>query len=227
MANEIVKQEPNYFEKYGDAATARNIVGKLLKFTKFGEYLAGIENQQVPIGTVLVAYMPSFAVGYIRWEDNRPVQAEMGYVGDGFIPPKRNDLGWNDAAEWEHDDRGAPRDPWQFTNSLILIDLNDNDLYTFNTSSKGGLGAMGGLSKTYGRHKRAHPRDLPKVKLGVDSYRHSNKAFGEIRFPVFSIDGWFPVDNLPLLEELPPFDEGPKYVEKTLKEEMDGDSIPF
>lgn len=229
MANEIMKQEPNYYEKYGDAAAARNIVGKLLKFTKFGEYRAGVENEEVPIGTDLVAYMPSLAVGYVRWEDNRPAQTEVGYIGEGYVPPRRNDLGFNNMAEWECDDKGAPRDPWQFTNSLIFIDLHKGCLYTFNTSSRGGLGAMTGLSKIYGRHKRTKPRELPTIKLGVDSYRHSNKAYGEIRFPVFKIvdDQWFPVDDLPLLEGLPEFVEGEKYVEKTLKQEFAGDEIPF
>lgn len=228
MANEIAKHEPNFYEKYGDAATARNIVGKLLKFTKFGEYHAGIENENVPIGTELVAYMSSLAAGYIRWEGGKPAQSEMGYVGEGFVPPKRNDLGWNDAGEWESDDRGNPRDPWQFTNSIIFIDLNREILYTFNTSSKGGLGALGGLSKAYGRHVKTNPRQLPTVKIGLDSYKHSVKAYGEIRFPVFEIiDGkWFPVDELPPFEGLPPFIEPQRQIETTMKQDM-SDIIPF
>lgn len=226
--NEIAKREPNFYERYGDAATARNIVGKLLKFTKFGEYKAGIDNENIPIGTMLVAYMPSFAAGYVRWEGGSPAQAEMGYVGEGFVPPKRNDLGWNDAEEWDKDDRGGPRDPWQFTNSLIFIDVDKYALYTFNTSSKGGLGALGGLSKIYGRHIKTHPRDLPTIKLGVDSYPHRIKAYGDIRYPVFAIvgDRWFPVDDLPPLEGLPPFTEI-NQIETTLKEDMQDDSIPF
>lgn len=231
MTNEITKTEPNYYEKYGDAANSRSIIGKLLKFTKFGEYCAGIENELIPIGTMMVAYMPALAVGYVRWENNSPAQAEMGYVGDGFVPPKRNDLGWNDAKEWDTDDKGTPRDPWQFTNSLILIDIDQALLYTFNTSSKGGIGAVASLSKIYGRHTRASPRELPTVKLGVDSYRHSNKAYGEIRIPVLSVvpERWISIDDLPPLEGLaglPSLTET-KYVEKTLKEELAGDEIPF
>lgn len=230
MANEIAKQEPNFYEKYGDAATARNIVGKLLKFTKFGEYVAGIENEVIPIDTMLIAYMPSLAAGYVRWENGKPAQAEMGYVGEGFIPPKRNDLGWNDASEWETNDRGGPRDPWQFTNSLIFIDINKSALYTFNTSSDGGLKALGGLSKIHGRHMKTHPRDLPTVKIGGGSYKHSVKAYGEIRYPIFTVvsDKWFPVDELPPLEGLPPFIEPPRQIETTLKQDMGEDGeIPF
>lgn len=228
MTNEIAKNGPNYFEKYGEAATQRAIVGRLLKFTKFGEYVAGQENELIAVGTELIAYMPSLTVGYVRWEDNAPAQYEIGYVKDGFVPPRRNDLGYNDAGEWNTDDRGNPRDPWQFTNSLIFIDIESRLLYTFNTASKGGLGAMGGLSKVYGRHMKEKPRDLPTVKLGVSSYRHTRKEFGEIRVPLFTIvtNKWVPVDDLPPLDGLPSFVET-KHIETTMKEDMGGDGIPF
>lgn len=228
MANEIARSEPNFYEKYGDAATTRNIVGRLLKFTKFGEYCAGIENEVIPVDTALIAYMPSLAAGYVRWAGGRPAAAEMGYVGEGFVPPKRNDLGFNDAAEWESDDKGNKRDPWQFTNSLIFIDLGKNLLYTFNTSSRGGLDAIGGLSKIYGRHMKVYPRDLPMIKIGVGSYKHTVKAYGEIRYPIFMIinDKWLSVDELPPFEGLPPFIEPQRQIETTLRDDT-GDEVPF
>lgn len=228
MANEITRQEQNFYEKYGDLASARSIVGKLLKFSKFGEYRAGIDNEEIPLGTELVAYMPSLATGYVRWENGSPAQAEMGYVGEGFVPPKRNDLGWNDSSEWSKDDRGVPRDPWQFTNSIIFIDLSKKALLTFNTGSKGGLGAVGGLSKIYGRHVKTAPRELPTIRLGVDSYPHKIKSYGEIRFPVFSIvgDRWISVDDILPLEELPPFVET-RSLETTIREDFRDDGISF
>ncbi|HEX8837681.1 MAG TPA: hypothetical protein VF748_12145 [Candidatus Acidoferrum sp.] len=224
MANEIAKQEPNYFEKYGEAATQRAIVGRLLKFTKFGEYVAGQDNMAVPIGTSLVAYMPSLAVGYVRWENSRPVDYQMGYVREGFVPPNRNDLEFNNMAQWEVDNTGRPRDPWQFTNSLIFIDLVDAKAFTFNTSSKGGLGAVGNLSKIYGRHVKTAPDDLPLIKLGVDSYRHFKREYGEIRVPVFEVEGWTPKDSLPYIEGLPsPDDDPPPPAEEVLLD----DRVPF
>lgn len=227
MANEVAKQGPNYFEQYGAAATQRSIVGRLLKFTKFGEYVAGQENSLLPIGTELVAYMPAFAAGFVRWDNNRPVEHEMGYVGDGFKPRARNDLGWNDMGQWETDNKGQPRDPWQFTNSVIFIDIHECRLYTFNTSSRGGLDAVGRLSKIYGARIKTNPKDLPTVRLDVSSYRHSNKEFGEIRVPVFNVvgDRWIEADKLPYLEGLPNITQK-KYIEKPISEEME-DEIPF
>lgn len=232
MVNELERTfgefNTNYFEKYGEAASQRAIVGRLLKFSKFGEFLAGQENEQIGIGTELVAYMPSLAVGYIRWSQNRPSGSEMGYIGEGYRPPKRNDLGDSDESEWDTDDRGNPRDPWQFTNSLMFLDTSAPCVYTFNTSSKGGLGAIGKLSRIYGTHLKTKPRDLPTIKLGVSSYKHPKKEYGEIRVPTFEVitAKWVSVDDLPHFEDLPPLREI-KYIPTTLKQDMKGDEIPF
>jgi len=81
MANEVSKATQNFFEKYGEAAAPRNIIGRLLKFNKFGEYRAGQEEEEITRGTTLAAYMPSLAVGYMRWEDGKPVEIIMGPIG--------------------------------------------------------------------------------------------------------------------------------------------------
>jgi hypothetical protein len=148
MANEVKKtatrttalapaSSKNVYEQYGDAATQRRIVGSLLKFTKFGEYKAGQEERPIAHGTELAAYMGSLAVGYVRWEDNQPTDYAMGLIVEGFIPPKRSELGYLDQSQWETFDDGRPRDPWQFTNSLILVEPQTEELFTFSTTSKG------------------------------------------------------------------------------------------
>jgi hypothetical protein len=196
MSNEVAKATQNFFEKYGEAATQRNVVGRLLKFTKFGEYRAGQEDEEVAHGTVLAAYMPSLAVGYVRWEDGRPIEVIMGPVGEGFLPPKRDALSHADQSKWEKFDDGGLRDPWQLSNTLIMVDLENDELYTFSTSSKGGLGAIGELCKVHGKHIRLKPDEVPLVELDVGSYQHSNRSFGEIRFPIFKVVGWISLDKL-------------------------------
>jgi hypothetical protein len=165
----LTQSNKDFFEQYGDAATQRRIVGSLLKFNKFGEYRAGQEERLIPYGTELAAYMGSLSVGYIRWEDNQPVEYIMGLVGNGFIPPKRSELGHHDKSQWETFDDGRPRDPWQFSNSLILIGPQTEELFTFSTSSKGGLGAVRELAKTYGKHMRTDPDKEPLIKLECGS----------------------------------------------------------
>ena len=167
MASEVAIATANFFEKYGEAATARNITGRLLRFNKFGEYRAGQDEQEIPRGTALVAYMTSLSVGYVRWEDSRPAEIIMGPVGEGFVPPRREELGHTDQARWETFDDGRPRDPWQLSNSLVLLELELNEFFTFNSSSKGGLGAVGELSKIYGKHIRQKPDEMPIIELDV------------------------------------------------------------
>lgn len=180
----------NYFAAYGDATTQRTIVGELLKFSK-GEYLSGKDGDEVEEGTQLVANMDELMVGFIRWEGGKPTDHVMGKIADGYVPPKRNTLGDDDQSRWEVDESsGQPRDPWQLSNYLIMKDPSGDQLYTFTTSSRGGLNAIGELCKRYGKEMRQRPGEFPIVALDVDSYRHPNKAYGKIFVPVLRIAGW-------------------------------------
>lgn len=179
----------NPFESYGAAATQRSIVGTLLKFSK-GDYLAGQNNDEIRVGTEMIANMDELMVGWIRWENNRPSEQRMGRIIEGYKPERRYELGDDDESKWDIDQNGQPQDPWQFSNYLILKDKEDGELYTFTTASAGGRNAIGELCKNYGKMMRQKPDEFPIVALKVDSYQHSNKAFGRIKFPVFEITGW-------------------------------------
>jgi hypothetical protein len=109
----------NAFEVYGDAASPTKIVGDLLKFSK-GDYFAGVNSEEIPMGTELVACMDSLLIGYVKWQNNKPVEQIMGLLVEGFQPPRRKDLGDTDEAEWEENDDGSKRDPWTLTNQLVM-----------------------------------------------------------------------------------------------------------
>ena len=81
-----------------------------------------------------------------------------------------------------------PRDPWQFTNELVLRGQETGDEFVFATSSKGGLGAIGELCKAYGKLYRQKPGMLPVIELGHDHYAH--KVYGKTYFPVLKLVGW-------------------------------------
>lgn len=191
---EVTNLAFNAFESYGNSVSNRNIVGKLLKFSK-GDWLAGEDAEEVDPGKQLVVHMDSLAIGWIKWEDNKPSQQVMGLLVEGHKPQSRKDLGDLEEDEWEVDEQsGQPRDPWQFSNYLIMKEVgavgDEENLYTFATSSKGGLGALGELCKTYGKAMRTRPDEWPIVTLGVGSYNHPNKAFGRIKFPTLEVTGW-------------------------------------
>ena len=180
----------NPFTSYGEQASQKSIVGSLLKFSK-GDFFAGQDEDEVAAGTRFVANMDEMLVGWIRWEDNKPTDQIMGKVSDGYQAPRRNELGDTDKAQWEVDDNGRERDPWQFSNYLLMKGTGDDtELYTFTSSSKGGLNALGDLCKAYGKAMRQRPTEYPIVALGVGSYQHPNRDYGRIKFPTFEIVGW-------------------------------------
>jgi hypothetical protein len=197
---EVSQATQNFFEKYGKAATMHSIVGRLLKFTKFGEFRAGQEEEQIDVGTRMAAHMSSLCVGFQKWADSRPADRVMGPVAQGYVPPKRDELGDTDKSRWDTFDDGRPRDPWQFTNTIVLVDMETGDLFTFSTASRGGLDAIGQLALKYGERLRQHPDDAPVVELGCSSYQHSDRKIGEVRIPVLKLVDWIPLKDLPPLD---------------------------
>jgi hypothetical protein len=113
----------------------------------------------VPIGTKFIAVMPSLVAGFVGGADGKPVDREhMGKVIDGYVPPRVADLPLRDKSQWERDDRGELRDPYQLTNELTLIHNEKPDVvYTFTTSSRGGLKAIGEIAKQFGARVRSNP----------------------------------------------------------------------
>lgn len=184
--------QPNAFEQYGQQMSTSTIRGTLIKFSK-GDWIMG-DDEDVPEETLggLVANMDQLMVGWLRWEDNKPVETIMGPVAEGYQPPRRSELGFDDQSQWEQDNQGRPRDPWQFSNYIILKELgedaSEDNLYTFATSSKGGLNAMAVLCREYGRETRRRPNEYPIVKLGSDSYTHPE--YGRTYVPLVKIVGW-------------------------------------
>jgi len=187
----IAKQSDNPFADYADSATTTSIVGKLLKFSK-GDWLAGKDEDEVPAGTRFVANMGELLTGWQRWEDNKPTDMVMGKVMERFQAPRRNELGDMDREQWEVDGTGKERDPWQRTNYLLMKGANDGELYTFTTSSKGGLDAVARLCKDYAPFMAQKPSEWPVIEIGHDSYAHPNKDFGRIKVPTFKIVGFAP-----------------------------------
>jgi len=190
----------SYFEKYGQVASGRRFVGDLLKFGKDGVYVAGQENREIKRGTQAVAYMDQLRVGWVCWENGHPVDERMGLVAKGFVPPKRSELDRTDQSLWEEFDGGEPRDPWQFSNDLVLFDPQAEQFYTFVTSSRGGLGALGELSKAYGQRLRQSPGEWPLVSLEGDSYQHRIRSRGRIKFPILRVASWVVAKDQPALE---------------------------
>lgn len=191
-SNITLPPEKNVYEQYAEQMSRQRIIGDLLKFSK-GEWLAGRDGELIDEGAELVAGCDGLEIGWTKWQDFKPVEFRMGLLSQGFVPAKRNELPDQDPLMWPRDETsGQPRDPWQASNTLVLMDAETKGLYTFAAASKGALGAVGRLMGIYGKHIRQAPDMLPVVALMSDSYKHSNKAFGRIAFPVLKVTGWVP-----------------------------------
>jgi len=173
----------NYFAQYAEAASANQIEGKLLKFSK-GDWTYGVDGLELPAGTRLVALMTTLTIGWQRWANGKPMDTRFGLVANGYQPPNHRELGDEDSAVWEVDANGDARDPWAFVNRFVLIRPDDNTVFTFSTSSRGGINAIGELCKTY---SRAVPGKYPLVSLDVGSYSHSDPRVGKVKFPIFNV----------------------------------------
>jgi hypothetical protein len=186
MANEITKRtEKNIYEQYGESMGRAEFIGKLMKLNKIGQFVAGQDQDEIPIGTEVIVDLTSTKTGWIKWVENKVAGREMGVLGE-YTPPRRPELGDLDEAMWEDD-----RDPWQFANEVVMFDPDSEELYTYSATSKGGISAVGELLKTWGKHIRLHcddePTVFPKVKLEVGSYMHPVKQYGKILYPKFTL----------------------------------------
>lgn len=171
------------FSSYGAKV---GLQGTFLTF-KNGEYLAGQDGKEIPIGTRLAANMNGLRVGWRRWFGDQLTDDLTELLIDQKPIAPRNTLGDDDAALWEKDNTGKPRDPWQLTNVIELMSA-DGETYIYATGSKGGIGAIGRLCKEYGKLYRQKPGMVPIVTLERDFYMH--KEFGKTYFPVFPIVDW-------------------------------------
>jgi hypothetical protein len=155
-----------------------------LKFMK-GEWADGDEVRHDK--ERMVAHMPRLFQGWHKWQDRRPIVVEGGFVAEGYRPQTRAELGDLDSNQWEIDERGKRRDPWQFGFQLLLEDEHGK-VFIWSAASQGALQAVGDLSLDYARYKRQGGRGNPIVELGCDYYTH--KEFGKIYKPKLPILGW-------------------------------------
>lgn len=195
----------NVFASYGAKVGQ---TGLFLTF-KNGEFLAGQNADEIPLGTRLAANVAGLRIGWKRWFGGQVTDDLLVPLVEQQPMPPRNSLGDLDQQLWERDEKTkVPRDPWQITNELILVDPEGQE-YIYATASKGGIGAIGRLCKEYGKLYRQKPGMVPIIALGNDHYMH--KEFGKTYVPDFKIVDWADETSLDAIEgEAAPAIESPK-----------------
>lgn len=176
---------------WGDAAaeaSERTIRGTLLKFADW-RWTAGKEATAVESGTKLVALATT--AGWVRWEGGKPAEHRMRAPGRRL--PDRDELGYDDESAWaEGPGGGEPKDPWQNTRWVYLVDPQTAEAFTFTTSSWGGRGAVTDLGDQIARMRTVHPDAVPIVALQA---AEMPTKYGRKSKPVFKVVGWKSADS--------------------------------
>jgi len=191
MSTEIAENKNKLPTLNGDdpylAAASRALSeSNFLKFQK-GVYVYGVDDEELPIGTLLVPNMPEAKAGWLKWQSGEVVDEKMAPFSAGGYA-YREDLGDLDRDAWAVDDDGRPTDPWSETFTLPFKDPAMGQEFTFTTSSVGGRRAVGKLVQAWRYGLSRGESGLPIVEIGTDSYKH--RKYGKVDFPTLTIKRW-------------------------------------
>lgn len=121
--------------------------GAQLLIFRQGDFSSG--DSQIALGTRFVARPLEHRIGWQRWADQKPAETILGYLHEGYVKPDRSRLGFLDESQWDLDQNGKPRDPWQLSESIPFIADNGEE-FLFVTGSWGGHCGLVKLQKAYG-----------------------------------------------------------------------------
>ena len=180
------KYNSDYRARYIDEVAPLGIAGRLIKFTKDGEFETTDDGKTVPETSEFILLADDTLIGWIRFNGvGEAPDRVMGLLFDGFEMPPRESLGDLDQSAWELGLDQQPADPWQHQQCIVLQDTSTSELFTFSTSSRTGRRAVGNLLRHYNRMQKSHPDELPVVKLGKGGFQHKDSRVGWVSTPVF------------------------------------------
>jgi hypothetical protein len=184
-------------QRYLDEIAPSGIVGRLIKFSKDGNFVTADDGETVSADADFIALCDETLIGWIKFDANgeAPPMRAMGLLYSGFVMPDRASLGDDDPAQWPIGLSGQPTDPWQHQVCVVLQNTETNELYTFATTSQTGRRAVGNLLKHYDRMQRTNPGELPVVRLRPGGYQHRDERIGWVSTPTFVVVGRAPRDS--------------------------------
>jgi hypothetical protein len=184
-------------QRYLDEIAPSGIVGRLIKFSKEGNFVTADDGETVSGDADFVALCDQTLIGWIRFhaDGEAPPDRVQGLLYSGFVMPDRASLGDADPAQWPIGLSGQPADPWQHQVCIVLQNTKTNELYTFATTSQTGRRAVGHLLRHYDRMPRTNPGELPIVRLRPGGYQHRDDRIGWVATPTFDIVGRTPRDS--------------------------------
>jgi hypothetical protein len=188
---------------------------KMLKFKK-GDYFS--DNQEVPLGTQMIAHCIGYTQVWIKFVNNEFVERKIYRRAKGERPVERESLGDLDENLWGIGLNGQPADPWVLQSLLPMENPETEDVCVFMSASTGGKRAIAELVDRYVTRMRRHPASgQPMIRL--HKIMMPTKKFGNVPRPLFDISGWTEQDVRPAIREM--------QVPETLSNADMDDEIPF
>jgi hypothetical protein len=183
-------------QRYIDEIAPASIVGRMVKFSKDGEFVITDDDSVIGDETDFIALVDQTLVGWIKFNgEGEPPDRHMGLLYEGFRMPEREDLGDLDQADWQTGLDGRPGDPWQHQIYLVLQRCDTQELFTFVTSSITGRRAIGTLLRHYDRMRKAAAEMYPLVRLKIGGFQHKDDRVGWVKVPVLAVVGKTPKDG--------------------------------
>lgn len=166
-----------YMNSVGGSAGGQRFPGTQYQF-KLGEWKAGYGDKakRVKPGTRFVFNIPNAVATWMKWEDKKPIFADLTFPALGDEPIARDTLGDDDKDEWETNDKGQPQDPWR---PVLVIPIREVDGDTINhvfldTVSK--VIAGFNLFQDMMGEMVTHTGELPVIEIGTDKTSRDRKV---------------------------------------------------
>ena len=167
------------------AATAGDSAA-FLKYVK-SEWLAGVSQDAIEIGTEMAVDIASIRDGHLKWIKKQPVAEAMRPVIEGPFTP-REELGDMDESLWPRDEENRPKDPWSRTMSVLLKDPETWEEFLYATGSRGGIYAIQKLLRAIRTGLHKDETGIPITALETDSYMHHEH--GKVHVPALPLRSW-------------------------------------
>jgi hypothetical protein len=182
----------SFQQNYVDFISPSTIAGKLVKFSKAGEFVINETDEVIDPEKDFIAMCDEVLIGWIKFNDDAPPDRHQGLLYDNFVMPARETLGDLDQAKWPIGLSGQPTDVWQHQICLVLMEPGTNELFTYATTSITGRRAVGSLLRHYDRLQKSHPDHYPVVKLKTAGFQHRDERIGFVPTPSFAVVGHAP-----------------------------------
>jgi hypothetical protein len=182
-------------QRYVDEIAPSSIAGRLIKFSKNGEFVFADTDETGSADQDFVALCDEVLCGWIRFhreEEGVPPDRVMGLLYDQFVPPPRESLGDLNPADWPIGLSGAPEDCWQHQILLPLQTPGTHELFTYATTSKTGRRACGALLRHFDRMRKKDADRYPVVRLKSSGFNHRDPRIGFVPTPLLAVVGTAP-----------------------------------